>query len=105
MLKTIKNLPNRYNVFIHKNYAIYSLDDYYVHLSQEVQRALLKKGYIYIGMGGGITGDMQINDTDIHRPLKQNYRRHEQELMIEKLRDNPAKIPTGGRKDIMNLII
>ena len=44
-----------------------------MHLSQEVQRALLKKGYI--GMGGWITGDMQINDTDIHRPLKQNYRR------------------------------
>ena len=73
----LDRLPNRYNVFTHMNYAIYSLDDYSVHLSQEVQ--------------DGITGDMQINDTDIQRPLKQ-------ELMIEKLRDNPAKIPTVGRR-------
>ena len=74
-------------------------------LSPDIKRALLKNGYIYIGMGGGITGDMQINDTDMHLPLKQNYRRHEQELMIKKLREDPTKIPTVGRNEIMNLII
>ena len=44
-----------------KNYAIYVLDDYSVHLLHEVKEALLKHGYVYVGIGGGITGDIQVN--------------------------------------------
>ena len=40
----------------------------------EVKSALLKRGYILVGIGGGVTGDIQINDTDIHSPLKKKYR-------------------------------
>ena len=40
----------------------------------EVKSALLKRGYILEGIGGGVTGDIQINDTDIHSPLKKKYR-------------------------------
>ena len=42
---------------------------------------------------------------NMHWPLKQNYHRHEQELMIKKLREDPTKIPTVGRNEIMNLTI
>ena len=65
MLSTIANLPNRHNIFTHQNYGIYVLDDYSVHIMPEITAALLKKSYIFIGIGGGVTGDIQINDTDL----------------------------------------
>ena len=40
---------------------------------------------------GGITGDFQVNDTDLHHDLKSSYQQ-ESLLMIEKLRSNPDKI-------------
>ena len=70
MLSTTANLPNRHNIFIHQNYGIYVLDDYSVHSLPEMKAALLKKGYIFVGIGGGVTGDIQINDIDFHSPLK-----------------------------------
>ena len=66
MLKTISNLPNKFNIFTPKNYAVYVLDDYSMHLMPEVKEAFLKRGYVPNIIGGGITGDIQINDTDIH---------------------------------------
>ena len=41
ILYTIYNLPNRYNIFTTKNYAIYVLDDYSVHIMPEIREALL----------------------------------------------------------------
>ena len=61
MLKAISHLPNRFNMLTPKNYAIYVLDDYSVHLLPEVKEALLKRGCVYVGIGGGITGDIQVN--------------------------------------------
>ena len=66
---------------------------------------MLTRGYIYVGIGGGITGDIQINHTDIHRPLKANYRREEKELMIRKLIDYRTKIPVPRRNEIMNMLV
>ena len=40
----------------------------------EIKAALLRKGYIFVGIGGGVTGDIQINDTDLHSPLKAKHR-------------------------------
>ena len=91
MLSTISNLPNRYNPFTMKNFGIYVLDDYSVHLMPEVKAALFKRGYILVRIGGGVTGDIQINDTDIHSPLKKKYRELEQQLVIAQLRSDPPK--------------
>ena len=40
----------------------------------EVREAFLKRGYILVVIGGGITGDCQINDTHYHHALKAKYR-------------------------------
>ena len=56
MVKTIKNLPNCFNPFTQKGFAIYVTDDYAVHLMPEIRKALYERGYILILMGGGITG-------------------------------------------------
>ena len=71
MLGTISNFPNRHHIFtnVFMLYCIYALDEYSVHVMPEVQEALLKKGYVYVGIGGGITGDIQINDTNTHAPF------------------------------------
>ena len=69
MLGTISNLLNHHHIFYTmKNGCIYAVDDYSVQIMPKVKEALLKRGYIYIRIGGGITGDIQINDIDIHAP-------------------------------------
>ena len=45
-------------MFSQSNYALYILDDYSVHITDEVKRALLAKGYILVVIGGGIKGDI-----------------------------------------------
>ena len=104
MLYTISNLPNRYNIFTPKNYAIYVLDDYSVHIMPEIKEALLKRGYVPVIIGGGVTGDIQISDTDLHSPLKAKYRELEQLLMIDQLKANPKKIPQPSRGDMMRML-
>ena len=81
-LKTIENLPNRFSIFTQQNFAIYVLDDYAVHLMPEIRAALLKKGYILIIIGGGVTGDIQINDTHFHGTLKAKYRVKEMNFRV-----------------------
>ena len=91
MLKTISNLPNKFNIFTPKNYAVYVLDDYSVRLMLEVKEAFIKRGYVPIIIGGGVTEDMQINDTDINRLLKEKYQALEQQLMIDQLKADPKE--------------
>ena len=61
MLKTIFYLPNRLNMFTPRNCAIYVIDDYSVYLLPEAKEVLLKRGYVYVGIGGVTTGDIQVN--------------------------------------------
>ena len=105
MLKTIENLPNRSHPWMKKDYAIYVLDNYAVHLMPEIKKALKQKGYILVLIGGGITGDIQVNDTDFHGPFKANYRELEMALNLEKLKKDPNKIPTLSRDEMMDLTV
>ena len=73
ILGIINSLPNRFNMFTEQGFEIYVLDDYSVHLMPKVRQALFKKGYVLVVIGGGITGDVQINDTDCHHHLKTLY--------------------------------
>ena len=105
MLKTIGNLPNRFNPFTQKNFAIYVLDDYAVHLMPEVRKALYNRGYILIVMGGGITGFIQANDTDLHRRLKAFYRHEEMDLMLQMLQIDKNKVPSPKREDMVKMLL
>ena len=60
MLEVIERLPDRsnpFNVQTGEGFAIYVLDDYAVHLMPEIKEALLKRGYILVVIGGGVTGN------------------------------------------------
>ena len=69
----------------------------------EVEEAFRKKGYFLIVIGGGITGDIQVNNTSYHRQAKAAYRNHEMKLMLEMLEKDPIKIPTPTRVQMMQM--
>ena len=75
-----------------------------MHLQEEIRQALLKRGYILVLIGGGITGDIQVNDTHLHAPLKAKYRELEIKLMLKQLKENPQKIPSPDRDEMMDMI-
>ena len=56
-----------------------------------------------ITIGGGITGDIQVNDTSYQRQAKALYHKHEMELMLEKLQKDPKKILQSTRHEMMNM--
>jgi len=97
-LEMINHLPNRFNMFTEKGYAIYVLDDYSL-------VALHRKGYILVVIGGGVTGDIQINDTSCHHFLKKHYRDFEMKLMLEKLNEEPGKIFSPSRDEMMSMLL
>ena len=49
------------------------LDDYAV--MPEVRQTLWNLGYILVIIGGGITGFVEVNDTHLHKPLKNKYQK------------------------------
>ena len=104
MLATIESLPRISTNMFTPKYEIYCLDDYSVHVTKEIRDALLARGYIPVLLGGGITGDIQVNDTHQHHRLKTEYRKRETQLMMEQLRDNPNKIPSPSRDDMMAML-
>ena len=52
----------------------------------------------------GVTGGIQINNTDIHRSSKEKYRALEQHLMIDQLKADPKRIPQPSRDDIIQML-
>ena len=56
-----------------------------------------------IEIGGGITGDVQVNDTSYHRSVNRAYRNIEMQLMLDLLRQNPKKIPAPFRYQMMEM--
>ena len=90
-------------MFTEKGYAIYVLDHYSVHLMPEAREALLKKGYVLV-IGGGIICDIQINDTSCHHNLKKHCLEFEMNLMLEQLNNDPNKIPSPWRDEMMRML-
>ena len=88
-----------------KDFAIYVLDDNSVHLMPEIRSALFKKGYVFVIIGGGIYGDVQLNDTHYHCPLKVGYREKEKKLILRQISEDPSKTPSPSRDKIMPMLI
>ena len=45
MIASIQHLPNWYNIFSQKNFAVYVIHDNTVHLMGNVKKEMLKRGY------------------------------------------------------------
>ena len=103
VLAFIEKLPTIPTAFTPEKRIIFNLDDYSAHLPKEVEDALHKKGYFFIVIGGGITGDVQVNDTSYHQSVKSAYRDLEMELMLDLLKTDPTKIPTPTRDQMIEM--
>ena len=101
-IKFCDQVPAQPCVLFPQRRKIFTLDGYSVHLDPSIKEALKKRGYFII-LPGGITGDLQVNDTNLHHDLKSYYRQKESLLMTEKLRSNPNKIPSPSRDEIMQM--
>ena len=71
----------------------------------EIKEALLKGVYVPVFIIVRVTADIQVNETDLHAPLKAKYWEQEQSLMIDQLRANPRKIPQPTQDDMMRMLI
>ena len=71
----------------------------------EIRKALYEKGYILTLMGGGITGFIQANDTDLHKRLKALYREEEMNLMLKMLEANKSKIPFPNWENMIKMLM
>ena len=71
VLKYLKGHPVQ---FCPTRRRIFLLDDYSSHLLDNVKKALYNKWYLLRIMPGGITCDVQRNDTDFHHSVKRYYR-------------------------------
>ena len=105
ILDMIDSLPNWFNMFTQQKFAIYVLDNYSVHLMPKVRQELFKKGYVLVVISGGITGDVQINDTNCCHHLKNLYRDLEMKLMIEQLEKYPTKISSPSWNEMMSMLL
>ena len=103
VLKYIESLPTILIHFTPGKRRIFTLGNYPAHLVPEVEEAFFKKGYFLVIIGGGITGDIQLNGTSHHRQAKALYRKHEMELILKKLQKDPPKIPQPTRDKMMNM--
>ena len=92
-----------YALFPKKKRKIFTLPKKRKILDPAVKESLAKRDYFLVILPGGLTGDLQVNDTDLHHSLKTSYREKETVLMIEKLRKNPDKVPFPSRDDIMKM--
>ena len=102
MLEYINRLPTIPVAFAPSKRVIFTLDDYSPHLPPEIESALFQ-GYFLIYIGGGVTGDVQVNDTAYHKDSKAAYRKKEMQLMLYNLTENPNKIPQPSRDQIMQM--
>ena len=76
------------------------------HLQKEVKDAFHKKDFFFILIiGGVIRGDVQVNDTFHHRPVKTAYKNLEMLLMLDLLRQDSVKIPSSSRDQMREMFL
>ena len=84
--------------------SIHTMDDFSAHLTDDVRDRLVSRGYIPVILGGGITPDVQINDTHLHHRLKSEYRKAEAAILLSKATNNNARVPSLSRDDQLALL-
>ena len=103
VVKFCDQVPAQLCALFPQKRKIFTLDNYLAHSDPSVKESLSKRGYFLVILPGGITGVLQVNDTNLHHPLKASYHDEEAALMIEKLKENPDKIPSSSRDEIMKM--
>lgn len=88
-----------------KNYCICFLDDYSVQKMPEAKKSVTREKLCVHWNRRWSHRRYPKNDTDFHAPLKKQYRKLEQELMITQLRYGPKKIPQPTHDDMVQMLV
>ena len=83
----------------HRRWRILLTDAYAAHMGDNIRRLAWHRGYIVILHGGGTTGVMQVNDTDLHQHLRRLYVEEEQNFLIAHNRAAPGQLVTPRPSD------
>ena len=102
MLKYINRLSTIPVDFASSKRVIFAFDNYSAHLPHETESVLFQKGYFLIH-NGGVTEDVQVNDTTYHKDSKAAYRKNEMQLMLDRLTENLDKIPQRSRDQMRQM--
>ena len=82
-----------------RRWRILITDAFSAHMGDNIRRLAWHRGYIVILHGGGTTGVMQVNDTDLHQHLRRLYVEEEQIFLIARNRAAPGQLVTPRPSD------
>ena len=82
-----------------RRWRILLTDAYAAHMGDNIRRLAWHRGYIVILHGGGTTGAMQVNDTDLHQHLRRLYVEEEQNFLLARNRAVPGQLVTPRPSD------
>ena len=74
-----------------RHWRVLLLDAYAPQMTDNVRRLCWSKGYVVLIHGGGSTGVMQPNDTDLHQHLRREYIDKETSYMVMQSRIEPGR--------------
>ena len=84
------------------DYRILLLDAYTAHKTEAVRALCRERGFIRIMYGGGVTGILQWNDTDLHAQLDQLYLDLEYEDFQLQLERRPWRVPARSKQSVVD---
>ncbi len=85
-----------------RDWRILCVDSFKAQLTPAVRRCAWHRGYVLIVHGGGCTGVVQPNDTDLHQELKKQYCEVEMADMLEQQRLRPRGVPVTRKSDTLS---
>jgi hypothetical protein len=84
------------------DFRILLLDAYSAHKGENVKALCKERGFMRIMYGGGVTGILQWNDTDLHARIELEILELEAQDFHKQLEQRPWRVPTRERQDLVD---
>jgi hypothetical protein len=82
-----------------RDWRILLVDAYSAQTTDAVRRCAWHRGYVLCVHGGGTTSILQVNDTELHQPLKTMYMEFEAADAVQQSRLRPKSCPVPRKED------
>ncbi|MCP3919840.1 MAG: hypothetical protein GY711_30270, partial [bacterium] len=71
---------------------------------ESLKRLAWQRGFVLVQIGGGCTGTIQVNDTDLHQKLRHDYQQEEMRTAVEQMREDPTRVPSMRPADCIGVL-
>ena len=85
-----------------RDFRVLLLDAYTAHKTEAVRLLARERGFLRVMYGGGVTGILQWNDTDLHARMEYALLQLEQLDFHKQLEERPWRVPTRERQDLVD---